>query len=270
MDCTPVYLQRLCWIFSTTCRCVMVLVFKIIKYSLQIWPLFNRKERPTAVSLALIILFLQERTVVWECYAGQKRLANEKQNKAFCFHIKIELYKSLVLLRIQRDDSNPFEDKGYRKTLGVSFKEHKNERRCMTTAQYTHRTSGTFIVIMARPCLPPRYAAKNHSTWNFMQKVVAAEEDRVSHGGTTTRNGQAGDCRSCCALQIIQVNGQPSQRRHLSECPQKRLGMTGVSQLHNYFSQEGRTRRANINSTHRLAHMSLNKMLLNLQPLRRN
>ena len=35
--------------------------------------------------------------------------------------------------------------------------------------------------------------------------VVVAEEDRVNHGGTTSRNGQASHCHRCCVSQTIEV-----------------------------------------------------------------
>ena len=62
----------------------------------------------------------------------------------------------------------------------------------METSQYPRRTSQTFIVnrqmsqvIMARLCLPSRYAAKityYRPVEQYM--VVTAEEDCVKHGGT--------------------------------------------------------------------------------------
>ena len=61
--------------------------------------------------------------------------------------------------------------------------------------------------------------------------VVVAEEDRANHVGTTSRNRQASHCRHCCASQTIEVDGQPVQRRRLSEYPQRRLGITGFSHI---------------------------------------
>ena len=41
---------------------------------------------------------------------------------------------------------------------------------------------------------------KSHYSEQWM--VVVAEEDCVTHGGTTSRNGQASHCRRCCAAQM--------------------------------------------------------------------
>ena len=46
-----------------------------------------------------------------------------------------------------------------------------------------------------------------------------AAVDRVNRGRTTSRNGRAGRCHHCSALQRTGVNGRPSQRRHLSGYP---------------------------------------------------
>ena len=49
--------------------------------------------------------------------------------------------------------------------------------------------------------------------------VVVAEEDLVNHVRTTSRNEQASRYRHCCASRMIEVDGQSSQRMHLSEYP---------------------------------------------------
>ena len=46
------------------------------------------------------------------------------------------------------------------------------------------------------------------------QKVVFTEEDRVNHGGTTSRNEQTSHSRRSCATE---VDEQPPQQRLLSE-----------------------------------------------------
>ena len=52
-----------------------------------------------------------------------------------------------------------------------------------------------------------------------MWMVVVAEEDLVNHVRTTPRNEQASRCRHCCASRMLVVDGQSSQRMHLSEHP---------------------------------------------------
>ena len=49
--------------------------------------------------------------------------------------------------------------------------------------------------------------------------LVVAEEDRVIHGETTSRNGQAGHCRRWRASQTAEVVGRPMHQRRLLECP---------------------------------------------------
>ena len=49
----------------------------------------------------------------------------------------------------------------------------------------------------------------------------------VCRGRTTSWNGRAGRCHHCFALQRTGVGGRPSQWRHLSGVPQRRLGVTG-------------------------------------------
>ena len=104
----------------------------------------------------------------------------------------------------------------------------------MAKHQYPRRTSGTFIVkcqapqlIIVRPCLPSRYAAKV-TMQGTEDGIVVAEEDRVNHGGTTSRNGQASHCRRCCASQITEVDGRSLQRRCLSST-ERGFAITGVS-----------------------------------------
>ena len=59
--------------------------------------------------------------------------------------------------------------------------------------------------------------------------VVIAEEGCVNHGGTTSWNGQASHCRRCCASPMTEADGRPLQRRRLSEYPQRRSYVTGIS-----------------------------------------
>ena len=47
--------------------------------------------------------------------------------------------------------------------------------------------------------------------------VVVAEKYLINHARTTPRNGQPCRCRHCCASRMTVVDGQSSQRRHLSE-----------------------------------------------------
>ena len=69
----------------------------------------------------------------------------------------------------------------------------------ITTAR-PHSTTGDQAsqVITVWPYLLTRYAAEtNHTTVN---SVVAAAKDRGSCGMTTSRSGQASQCRRCYAL----------------------------------------------------------------------
>ena len=45
--------------------------------------------------------------------------------------------------------------------------------------------------------------------------MVVTEEDRISHGETTSRSGQgqASPCRRCCASQTSEADETPSQQR---------------------------------------------------------
>ena len=61
--------------------------------------------------------------------------------------------------------------------------------------------------------------------------VVVAEEDLINHGRATSKNGQASRCRHLCTSQMTEVDGQSSQRMHLLQYPQRRLGVTGISSL---------------------------------------
>ena len=61
--------------------------------------------------------------------------------------------------------------------------------------------------------------------------VVVAEEGRVNHRGTTSRNGRTSHCRRCRASQTTEVDVWLLQRRHLSQYRQRRLGVTGGSKL---------------------------------------
>ena len=101
----------------------------------------------------------------------------------------------------------------------------------MAKCQYPRLTSGAFTVnrqasqvIMVQPCLSSWYAVER-----FM--VGVTEEDRANHGRTALRNGQVSRCRHCCALQTIEVDVQPSQRRHRSEYPTTPLSQELVSWL---------------------------------------
>ena len=58
-----------------------------------------------------------------------------------------------------------------------------------------------------------------------------AEVHRVNRGRTASRSGRASRCRHCSALQRTNVDGRPSQRRHLSGVPQRRPGVTGFDCL---------------------------------------
>ena len=68
--------------------------------------------------------------------------------------------------------------------------------------------------------------------------VVVAQEDRVNHGWTTSRNEQASHCCRCCVSQTTEVDGQPLQRRRLWET-ERCLGVTGVSLLVRYTQSIG-------------------------------
>ena len=48
---------------------------------------------------------------------------------------------------------------------------------------------------------------------------MVAEEDRANHRTTTSRNGQASQCSHCCTSRMTEVDGESSDRRHLSEYP---------------------------------------------------
>ena len=52
-----------------------------------------------------------------------------------------------------------------------------------------------------------------------VDSIVVAEEDLGNHGRTAARDGQASRCLHCCVSRITEVDGQSSQRMHLSECP---------------------------------------------------
>ena len=60
------------------------------------------------------------------------------------------------------------------------------------------------------------------------QCMLGVPEDRKNHE-RTSRNGQESRCRLCCTLRMTEVDGRSSQRRHLSEYRQRRLGVTGIS-----------------------------------------
>ena len=66
--------------------------------------------------------------------------------------------------------------------------------------------------------------------------VVVKKKDLINHGRTTSGNGQASRCRHCCASQVTEVDGQSSQRMHLSELPNKAWTsrVLVVSQLYKY------------------------------------
>ena len=66
-------------------------------------------------------------------------------------------------------------------------------------------------------------------TLRWTVDVVIAEEDLVNRGRTTSMNGQASRCRHCCLSRMTEVDGLLSQRIHLSEYPQRHLGVTDVS-----------------------------------------
>ena len=108
----------------------------------------------------------------------------------------------------------------------------QDERICIATGQYPHRTSGTFIVnqqglqvIMVRPCLPSRYTARNHNSYYREQSmIVVADEDCINHGGTSSKHGHASRCCHCCASQTAQVDGRPLHGwRRLLEYPNDAL-----------------------------------------------
>ena len=48
--------------------------------------------------------------------------------------------------------------------------------------------------------------------------VVVAEEDLISHGRTTPRNGQASRCRHYCALRMTEVGEAANVRRKIQKC----------------------------------------------------
>ena len=61
-------------------------------------------------------------------------------------------------------------------------------------------------VIMVGPCLPSWYAAEI-SYYNGQRIIVIAEEDRVNHGWTTLRHGQACRCHHWYASWATEVDG---------------------------------------------------------------
>ena len=67
------------------------------------------------------------------------------------------------------------------------------------------------------------------SYYKELWTAVVAEEDLVNHGGTTSRNVQASRCWHCCTSQMIEVDGQSSQRMY------PWASLTGISQLVNYI-----------------------------------
>ena len=129
------------------------------------------------------------------------------------------LYKSLVLLKgchrwtltadLERR-IQAFENKCYRRMLGISYREHNiNEyvwqqvnilARCqeplLSTVESYH--GSTMSVVMTR-CRRSHYKEK----W----MVGVAEEDHVNYGRTTSRNGQPSRCHHCCTSRIQVLMG---------------------------------------------------------------
>ena len=115
--------------------------------------------------------------------------------------------------------------------LGISHREHK-PNECvwqhvrsfycqLSNVERYHGSAMSLIMILCR-----------NSYYKEQWMVVVTDEDRINHGRTTLMNGQASRRRHCCASWwTTEVVGQPSQRRNLSEYPQRRLGVTGFRWL---------------------------------------
>ena len=109
-----------------------------------------------------------------------------------------------------QEANQAFENKCYRRRLGVSHKEHK-------TNEYVWQ-QGLLLSIVA----------SYHSWFGHIyyhdtppeiipQGTVGGSRHRVNHKRTTSENGQASRRRHCCISRMTQVDGQSPQWIYLSE-----------------------------------------------------
>ena len=122
-----------------------------------------------------------------------------------------------------------FENRFYRRMLGISSREHK--RICVATGQYRRRVSGAFTVMHHKLSWFSHVCRHDTHLKIILQEqwmIVAAEEDLVNHGRTTSRNGQANRCHHCCTSRMTKVDEQSSQKLGV---PQRHLCVTSTSQF---------------------------------------
>ena len=95
--------------------------------------------------------------------------------------------------------------------LGISYREHKTNEYVWQQVDILFlppplQTSEAFTV---KRCKLSWFGHvyRYDRLHKEQRMVVVAEEDLVSHGRTTSRKGQASQCRNCCASRMTYVDG---------------------------------------------------------------